>query len=267
MPKSKPNVLYNQNKPIVQTTVKYKTTRICKLDFNNLNQKIIFHICSMLTVVYIVRFPKYCGFAGILMMAIFRAFLWRNNNISFSKLMGSGNNGTFDIKPDWLQWGLLVVLNNNTEVNYLPKFIKKYWQFFKTKQLQIVLEPYMGHGTWDGKKCFGNFKSNSPKNNPIAVLTRATIRLSKLKSFWQNVPKVSPTMQNATGLQQSFGIGEVPFIKQATLSIWDNEESIKNFAYKMSEHKTIVHQTRSENWYAEDMFTRFNVLMINGSLI
>jgi heme-degrading monooxygenase HmoA len=73
-------------------------------------------------------------------------------------------------------------------------------------------------------------------------------------------------MSQAKGLKQSFGVGEVPFIKQATLSIWEDEASIKNFAYSMQQHKQVVQKTRAENWYSEDMFTRFNVLEINGSL-
>ncbi|MFY8091080.1 MAG: spheroidene monooxygenase [Chitinophagaceae bacterium] len=220
----------------------------------------------MLTVVYMVRFPKFCGFAGVLSMALFRIVLWKNKNISFYKLMGSGKNGTFDIQPDWLQWCLLVVIKENTSVNYLPSFIKKYWQFFKAKQMQMVLEPYLGHGTWDGNKCFGTHYTATQKNNPIAVLTRASIRFSKLKQFWQHVPLVASTMSQAKGLKQSFGVGEVPFIKQATLSIWEDEASIKNFAYSMQQHKQVVQKTRAENWYSEDMFTRFNVLEINGSL-
>lgn len=220
----------------------------------------------MHTVVYMVRFPKFCGFAGILSMALFRIVLWKNKNFHFYKLMGSGKNGTFDIHPDWLQWCVLVVVKDDKHINYLPVFITKYWQFFKVKKMQIVLEPYMGHGTWDGKKCFGNEYNAIKKNNPIAVLTRASIRPSKLKQFWKHVPLVAKTMSGASGLIQSFGVGEVPFIKQATLSIWEDEVSIKNFAYAMQEHKLVVQKTRSEDWYSEDMFTRFNVLDIKGSL-
>lgn len=220
----------------------------------------------MLSVVYIVRFPKFCGFAGILSMALFRIIFWQNKNFIFYKLMGSGKNGTFSIQPDWLQWCVLVVVKDESKINFLPPFITNYWNFFNAKQLQIVLEPYLGHGTWDGKKCFGNEFTAKQKNNPIAVLTRAKIRFWKLKQFWKHVPIVAATMQDADGLIDSFGVGEAPFIKQATLSIWKDETSIKNFAYTMQQHKQVVQKTRSENWYSEDMFTRFNVLAINGSL-
>ena len=94
----------------------------------------------------------------------------------------------------------------------------------------------------------------------IAVLTRATIRLNKLNSFWKNVPLVNAAMQSAKGLQASYGIGEIPFIKQATLSIWDNIDAMKTFAYKMKEHQTVIAKTRKENWYSEEMFTRFEVI-------
>jgi hypothetical protein len=97
----------------------------------------------------------------------------------------------------------------------------------------------------------------------IAVLTRATIRLSKLKSFWKSVPDVSAQMQDAKGLIASFGIGEIPFIKQATLSIWEDVESMKTFAYQMKAHQTVIQKTRKENWYSEEMFTRFEVISMD----
>ena len=54
--------------------------------------------------------------------------------------------------------------------------------------------------------------------------------------------------------------------KNGALSIWENTESMKNFAYKMKEHQTVIQKTKKEDWYSEDMFTRFEVLNIMGSL-
>lgn len=170
--------------------------------------------------------------------------------------MGSGKNGTFDIVPDLKQWAILTY--SSTEK--LPKMVGWYLSFFKTQKTILKLQPVCGHGFWDGKQPFGNLPKNEAVNGKLAVLTRATIKLSKLKSFWKNVPLVASTMGEAKGLITSYGIGEIPFVKQATLSIWENEEAMKLFAYKMNEHKTVVQKTRKENWYSEDMFVRFKVL-------
>jgi heme-degrading monooxygenase HmoA len=73
-------------------------------------------------------------------------------------------------------------------------------------------------------------------------------------------------MNGAKGFVTSIGIGEMPYIKQATFSIWQNKESMKNFAYQMKEHAEVIRKTRKENWYSEDMFARFKVLKITGTI-
>ncbi len=228
----------------------------------------------MICIVTIVRYPKYLGILGVLSMALFHLPLMMNRKISFYKLMGCGKNGTFDIHPDWRQWAMLTVSNvqlgisnrelkNEKQETRNGTFIHFYLKLFNCKTQTIILKPISSHGTWDGKKCFGNLPNiENNFTGKIAVLTRATIRLSKLKPFWKNVPIVNAQMQDAKGLQSSYGIGEIPFVKQATLTIWDNIDAMKNFAYKMKEHQTVIAKTRKENWYSEEMFTRFEVIEV-----
>lgn len=226
----------------------------------------------MICVVSVIKYPKYLGFFGILSMALFHLPLFFNRKISFYKLMGTGKNGSFDIHPDWNQWAVLIILNDEllmmNEENRKVKlqtikgtFINFYLKLFNCKIETIILNPIVSHGTWDGKKCFGNLSTKSNEIvGKIAVLTRATIRLNRLTSFWKNVPKVNEKMSENKGLIYSIGMGEIPFIKQATLSIWEDVESMKNFAYQQKEHVEVIQKTRKENWYSEEMFTRFEVI-------
>ncbi|MFT4154467.1 hypothetical protein [Parafilimonas sp.] len=39
---------------------------------------------------------------------------------------------------------------------------------------------------------------------------------------------------------------------------------MKNFAYNLQQHTGVIHKTRSENWYKEEMFVRFLVLGVKG---
>ena len=73
-------------------------------------------------------------------------------------------------------------------------------------------------------------------------------------------------MSGANGFITSIGIGEVPWIKQATFSIWESKEQMRQFAYKMKEHAEVVKKTHQEKWYSEDMFVRFKPLKSTGSL-
>ena len=226
----------------------------------------------MICVVSVIKYPKYLGFFGVLSMAIFHFPLFFNKKISFYKLMGTGKNGSFDIHPDWNQWAMLIILNDESWISNEqnkkldPKiingtFINFYLNLFKCKTKTIILKPLVSHGTWDNQFCFGKpSNQNISSTQKIAVLTRATIRLNRLKNFWQNVPKVNEKMSENKGLMYSIGMGEIPFIKQATLSIWQDEASMKNFAYQQKEHVAVIQKTRKENWYSEEMFTRFKVI-------
>ncbi len=178
--------------------------------------------------------------------------------------MGTGKNGTFDKRPDFNQWAIMAAFkkeNVNPNIrNLYGKFISKWFTIFSCTIKNYLLEPIECHGSWDGKKPFGNLPAKSDYEGKIAVITRATIRLNKLKYFWQNVAPVANKMATAKGFITSYGIGEIPWIKQATFSIWESKEDMKNFAYGMKEHAEVITKTRKEKWYSEDMFTRFKVL-------
>ncbi|MFY7899717.1 MAG: spheroidene monooxygenase [Chitinophagaceae bacterium] len=233
----------------------------------------------MICTLSLVRYPKYFAFAGFLSMAVFRFFLFMNKKIAFWKLMGCGKNGTFDKTPDWQQWSILLVPSNatqeklKTEVNYdqttqqlMPAFIHFWHRLFRAEVLTMVLQSIEGHGTWDNQEPFGKLAKQTDYDGIICVLTRATIRLNKLQQFWKNVDAVAHQMAGADGFITSVGIGEVPFIKQATFSVWKSKTQMKQFAYKMQEHATVIKKTRKENWYSEEMFVRFIPLFATGTL-
>ncbi len=178
--------------------------------------------------------------------------------------MGTGKNGTFDKRPDFNQWAIMAahvaeIRDTNIEILY-GKFIAKWFRIFKCEVKTYLLEPIEGHGTWDNKKPFGILPPKSDYEGKIAVLTRATIKLNKLKYFWENVAPVAKKMNTAKGFLTSYGVGEIPWIKQATFSIWESKEDMKNFAYGMKEHAEVIKKTRQQKWYSEDMFTRFKIV-------
>jgi len=184
--------------------------------------------------------------------------------------MGSGKNGTFDIHPDFNQWAIMIFWKSITapdeaEIkeeyeNLIGKFIVRWLRIFKTSITIFLLEPYTGHGTWDGEKFIEQHEKLGDPEGKIGVLTRATIRLSRLYHFWRAVPGTAENMAQNKGFKYSIGVGEIPFIKQATFSIWETVEDMKNFAYKKVKHKEVIKNTRSQHWYSEEMFLRFYIL-------
>ena len=111
----------------------------------------------------------------------------------------------------------------------------------------IFMSPFKSSGLWNGEDPFSeHFELSKPKK--IGVITRATIHFTKLTHFWRSV-------KSARGKWRKFfkGIGELPFIQQATFSIWESEEDINNFAYSNTSHKNIVSKTKKQKWYKEDL--------------
>jgi heme-degrading monooxygenase HmoA len=223
---------------------------------------------SLTIIKYRKRFIPF----GFLAMALFRVPLWLGKRSNFWKLMGSGKGGTFSKKPDFTQWAILNVSSKNFKHIQLKNmsaelaisklygsFINKWLTFFKCDTTTYLLDPVEGHGFWDGKKAFGDLPSKTDYEGAIAVLTRATIRSSKQKQFWAHVDGVAQQMKIAPGFITSYGVGEVPYFKQATFSIWETKAHMKAFAYGSDAHKDVIVKTRKEDWYSEDMFTRFKI--------
>lgn len=220
----------------------------------------------MIISLTIVRYPKYFIPLAILSMALFRFPLRLTQGITFWKLLGCGKNGSFDIQPDLTQWGLLAVWEKEDDYNRFKQnsFLQKWWKVFTINQYTIVCQPYESHGKWDGQEPFHADVIDKNYQGKIAVLTRASIRFSKLKRFWSNVPHVANNLQQAKGFITSVGIGEIPFIRQATFSIWESLDDVKQFAYRQREHSHVIKRTRKEDWYSEELFARFIPIRIEG---
>ncbi len=183
--------------------------------------------------------------------------------------MGTGKNGSFDIWPDLSQWSIMLFYNQQvlqpinaktTASNLLGSFIMRWLNLFHAKLNIFHLEPYAGHGTWDKLSFINQRKASEEPIGKIAVLTRATIRFSRLAAFWKAVPAASFQLDKHPGFLYSVGIGEVPLVKQATFSIWASEADMKAYAYQMRAHQDVIRKTRNEKWYSEEMFLRFRLL-------
>lgn len=221
----------------------------------------------MIVSLTIVRYRKSLIPFALLAMAIHRLPLMFTKYCSFWKLLGSGRNGTFDLQPDWQQWGLLAVWDSRKAFDhfYDKSLINSWWGIFTTEKWTILCEPFQSHGKWDGKEPFGK-PDIKTIIGPVAILTRATIRLNKLKSFWANVDNVANIMAIAPGFITSLGIGEAPVYRQATFSIWKSIEDVKAFAYESKEHTEVIKKTRNENWYSEELFARFKIVESLGTI-
>lgn len=229
----------------------------------------------------IIRYPKSTAVFGFFSMLLFRLPLSLNKGISFYRLMGSSKNGIFQMKPDFLQWGIFTVYSEDRKssadgftamdaehgfTRHYGRFINRWFRFFKCDIWTVVLEPVSGHGSWDGHVVFPGKSSSDIHPAPVAILTRATIRLNKLGAFWKATAHLGNEVMNAHGLMVAFGLGEMPYLRQVTFSAWNNMENMESFAYHNSIHKEAMQSARLKGWFKEDMFYRFRITGAAGSL-
>ncbi len=130
----------------------------------------------------------------------------------------------------------------------------------------VHMRPVRWHGLWGGKDPFKDMPSfEAPAPGPWVILTRATIRATRLSTFFQAVPPVAELLSQQPELLNSVGIGEAPPFHQATLSLWRTLPAITAFAYGSTPHAEVVRRTRREKWYREELFARFRPAHSSGT--
>jgi heme-degrading monooxygenase HmoA len=219
-----------------------------------------------LTTITFFKFQKNKPWA-FAQMGLLQRKIKKTNGLFFLKLMGTGGGNGFSLRPDFGTYALLAVWESeNAASNFFDKneIINRYKsKAFATRNIKML--SLKSHGFWSGQNPFPEQKVRKiPKKMPVAIITRATLRLSRLISFWKSVPAASAAIERAKGVKYFKGIGEWPFIQQATLSLWDSFDSVKNFAYSSKIHTDIIKKTRKQKWYSEDLFARFQVLSDTG---
>jgi hypothetical protein len=176
--------------------------------------------------------------------------------------MGTGRGNGFSILPDFRRYALITIWKDHASaMDFIETNGKFRWYLDHCSEYLIVsMTSLKAHGLWNGVNPFRE-SPRRDRTGAVGVLTRATIRLSRLHEFWWNVPAVSAFMAQSDSLYR-IGIGEYPLMMQATFSLWQNTESLSNAAYTNSPHAEIVKKTRERKWYSEELFARFEPYMI-----
>lgn len=189
------------------------------------------------------------------------------SGLTFYKLMGSGREIGFNPAPDWGVYAMLAVWEDETAAMAFLKeaeVFKKY-EANSEQQWTLFLRVRHAHGVWSGKQPFQTSNSLDDSNPLMAVITRATIRWSKMIDFWRYVPTSQRPLQNGfDGLLYTKGVGEVPLVQMATFSIWRDIEALRKFAYESKEHQVAIQKTKLLNWYKEELFARFQPYQYHG---
>jgi len=203
---------------------------------------------------------------GFVMMLLAHKDLYKVKGLSFYRLMGSGKGMGFNPFPDWSVYSLLQVWESEEDANEFfrsSNLIDKY-KSHTLESYTLYMKNISSVGTWISKAPFEK-GTNLDSNLPIAIITRATIKWHWLFRFWKYVPTSQEPLDGNKGLIYTKGIGEVPVVQMATFSLWKNFDAVKEFAYNSKQHKEAIRKTRKNEWYKEELFSRFHPYKSLGS--
>jgi hypothetical protein len=205
---------------------------------------------------------------ALLRMAGDRGLLGRTAGLRFAKLLGTGDGRTFTVRDaDRNRWGLLATWDKAADATTFEAGpVARGWGRIADERLRVDLRPLSSRGQWSGREPFGAAEQDRAYDGPVAALTRARIRAHRMITFWRAVPPVSADLHAAAGLRLAVGVGEAPIGLQGTFSLWDSPAAVTEFAYRRPAHVEAVRRTAEVGWYSEELFARFAVLAVDGTL-
>ena len=198
-------------------------------------------------------------------MALNRRRVRNYPGVTFSKLLGCGTGERFTPSDaDPLRWGMLVVLDEDHVDAFDKSKVVLKWRENSRSEFRALLSPISSHGQWSKREPFAASAQSS--DGAIVAITRARISLLGNLRFWKAVPEVTKSLHQSPGLISAIGIGEAPIGLQGTFSVWESAQALRDFAYKGAAHSQVIADTQKYQWYSEELFARFAVLELRGSL-
>jgi spheroidene monooxygenase len=101
-----------------------------------------------------------------------------------------------------------------------------------------------------------NITQAAPAEGPIAGITRASIKWHKAPQFWSKAPPAEDSLNNTKGCILAAGLGEAPYLRQATFTIWESQLAMDDYA-RSGAHLEAIRSAYQGSYFSESMFTRF----------
>jgi spheroidene monooxygenase len=184
--------------------------------------------------------------------------------LQFFKVLGSGFEGGFSTKPSFHKQGLFCVFDSEQyakqfreQSSLVQSYINHSREFFA-----VTLNAFSTRGSWAHTQL--DVTAKAPVSGPIASLTRASIKPLKANAFWKNAQPAEVSINQSAGVILSAGLGEAPYLRQATFTIWEDETALNAYA-QQGAHLAAIKAAYGQHYFSESMFTRFAPSEMQGT--
>lgn len=202
--------------------------------------------------------------------------LKREPGLRFAKVLGSGHDGGFGLRPSASRLGLFLVFDGEVAAREFIDRSKhlQAWRQHASECCIALLRTTSSRGMWDGhalevsgalsdRESPSSWPASASTSGAVAVLTRASIRPSRILAFWRHAPPSEAALAQSPGCRLAVGLGEAPLLRQATFSIWDSVADMQAYA-RGAAHGEAARAAYSGSCFSESLFARFVPLALQG---
>ncbi|HEU4457683.1 MAG TPA: spheroidene monooxygenase [Methylibium sp.] len=214
-------------------------------------------------LVLLLQMKRSARLWGALRLVVGRFALRRVPGLAFFKVLGSGHEGGFGLRPSADRLGLFALFADEAAADRFVAAspVMQAWAAHARECAWLKLACCSARGAWAGRALV--VRGEPPADGPIAVLTRASIRPRSAFAFWRLSPAAEHALIDTPGCRLATGLGEAPLLRQATFSVWRDAASVEAYA-RHGPHLAAARAAYQHGWFAESLFARFVVLDQGG---
>ena len=215
-------------------------------------------------VLLLVEYAPWARAWGWMRLVLQQWPLRHETGLRFGKVLGSGHEGGFGLRPSGTRQGLFLAFDDEASAR---RFIAQSpvvdaYRRHARECCVALLRATSSKGSWSGAALQPS--GSVAPGLPMAALTRASIRPSKLAAFWRHSPPSEASLAAAPGCTLAVGLGEAPLLRQCTFSVWESAAAMEAYA-RSGAHLQAIRSAYAGDFFSEAMFVRFALLELSGT--